>query len=90
MANRGKERYYVQSALSIDDQDKAAQEKRPFAKLGDSFRKIIVVKGKMSPRIDEKGYVIVGLVDFLLAPLVILVARQTKCNYGRVKCAGAQ
>ena len=73
MANRGKERYYVQSALSIDDQDKAAQEKRPFAKLGDSFRKIIAVKDKMSPRIDEKGYVIVGLVDFLLAPLAILV-----------------
>ena len=44
----------MQSALSIDDQDKAAQEKRPFAKLRDSFRKIIVVKGKMSPRIDEK------------------------------------
>lgn len=44
----------MQSAPSIDDQDKAAQEKRPFAKLGDSFRKIIIVKGKMSPRIDEK------------------------------------
>ena len=44
----------MQSALSIDDQDKAEQEKRPFAKLGDSFRKIIAVKGKMSPRIDEK------------------------------------
>ena len=73
MANRGRERYYVQSALSIDDPDKAAQEKRPFAKLGDSFRKIIIVKGKMPPQIDEKGYVIVGLVDFLLTPSAILV-----------------
>ena len=72
-ANRGRERYYVQSALNIDDPDKAAQEKRPFTKLGDSFRKIIIVKGKMPPRIDEKGYVIVGLVDFLLNPSAILV-----------------
>ncbi len=73
MANRGRERYYVQSALNIDDPDKAAQEKRPFTKLGDSFRKIIIVKGKMPPRTDENGYVIVGLVDFLLTPAVILV-----------------
>ena len=73
MANRGRERYYVQSALNIDDPDKTAQEKRPFTKLGDSFRKIIIVKGKMSPRTDEKGYVTIGLIDFLLSPGSILV-----------------
>ena len=73
MADRGRERYYVQSALNIDDPDKAAQEKRPFTKLGDSFRKIIIVKGKMPPRTDKNGYVIVGLVDFLLTPSAILV-----------------
>ena len=73
MANRGRERYYVQSALNIDDPDKAAQGKRPFTKLGDSFRKIIIVKGKMSPRTDEKGYVTIGLIDFLLSPGSILV-----------------
>ncbi len=73
MANRGRERYYMQSALSIDDPDKAAQEKRPFTKLGDSFRKVIIIKGKMPPRIDEKWYVIVGLIDFLLNPSAILV-----------------
>ena len=72
MANRGRERYYVQSALNIDDPDKAAQEKRPFTKLGDSFRKIIIVKGKMPPRTDENGYVTVGLIDFLLSPGLIL------------------
>ena len=73
MANRGRVRYYVQSALNIDDPDKAAQEKRPFTKLGDSFRKIIIVKGKMPPRTDENGYVIAGLVDFLLTPSAILL-----------------
>ena len=48
-------------------------ERTSDTKLGDSFRKIIIVKGKMPPRIDEKGYVIVGLIDFLLNPSVILV-----------------
>lgn len=73
VANRGMERCYIQSALSIDDPEKALQEKRPFAKLGDSFRKILVVKGKVPPRVDENGYVVVGLIDFLLAPEKILV-----------------
>ena len=48
-------------------------ERTSDTKLGDSFRKIIIVKGKMPPRIDEKGYVIVGLVDFLLNAAAILV-----------------
>ena len=73
VANRGRERFYIQSALSIDDPDKAAQEKRPFARLGDSFRKIIIVKGKMPPRTDDNGYVVVGLLDFLLDPGGVLV-----------------
>lgn len=46
---------------------------KSFADLGDSFRKIIIVKGKMPPRTDENGYVMVGLIDFLLAPDSILV-----------------
>jgi len=72
VANRGMERYYIQSALSISEPEKALQEKRPFGKLDDSFRKIVVVKGKMPARTDENGYVVVGLVDFLLAPEKIL------------------
>lgn len=73
MANRGMERYYIQSALNIDEPAKALQERRPFTKLGDSFRKIIIVKGKMPPRTDDNGYITVGIIDFLLSPNSILV-----------------
>lgn len=73
MANRGCERFYIQSTLNMDDPAKEAQERRPFLKLGDSFRKVIVVKGKMPPRIDSNGYVVVGIIDFLLNPKSILV-----------------
>ena len=73
MANRGMERYYIQSALNIDEPTKALQERRPFTKLGDSFRKIIIVKGKMPPRTDDNGYITVGIIDFLLSPNSILV-----------------
>ena len=73
MANRGTERYYIQSALNIDEPAKALQERRPFTKLGDSFRKIIIVKGKMPPRTDDNGYITVGIIDFLLSPNSILV-----------------
>ena len=76
VANRGRERFYVQSALSIDDPEKAVQERRPFGHVGDSFRKIIVVKGKMPLRIDDSGYVIVGLIDFLLDSNVVLGANR--------------
>jgi hypothetical protein len=34
----------------------------------DSFRKIIIVNGKKPLQIDENGYLIVGILDFLSAP----------------------
>ena len=73
LANRGRERFYIQSALNIDDPDKAMREKRPFEKIGDSFRKIVIVKGKFPVRTDENGCLVIGLIDFLLDPCSILV-----------------
>lgn len=72
VANRGNERIYIQSALSIGDPEKAFQEKRPFMYTKDSFRKIIIVNGKKPLQIDENGYLIVGILDFLSAPGVYL------------------
>ena len=72
VANRGRDRFYIQSALNIDAPEKAAQEKRPFRHLDDSFREVVVVKGKMPLRIDDSGCMIVGLIDFLLKPSDIL------------------
>ena len=66
IACKGMKKYYIQSALSIPDPDKAAQEARPLLAVKDFFQKIIVTKTSMKPWIDEKGVLHIGLYDFLL------------------------
>lgn len=66
VVNRGDERYYIQSALSIDDPDKKNQETASLRKIPDSFRKIVVVKDYIKPWQDENGIQYIGIEDFLL------------------------
>ena len=66
VANKGSKKYYIQSALSMADPAKAAQETRPLLAVNDFFRKIIVSKTSMKPWYDEKGVLHIGLYDFLL------------------------
>ena len=68
VANSGSRRYYVQSAFSMSSPDKEAQEKRPFLRLNDSFKKIVLVRDNIKVRRDENGIVTMGLLDFLLMP----------------------
>ena len=66
VVNRGDERYYIQSALSIDDPGKKEQEIASLIRIPDSFKKIIVVKDYVKPWRDENGIQYVGIEDFLL------------------------
>ena len=66
VVNRGDERYYIQSALSIEDSDKKEQEIASLIKIPDSFKKIVVVKDYVKPWRDENGIQYVGVEDFLL------------------------
>ncbi|MBQ9008792.1 MAG: ATP-binding protein [Clostridia bacterium] len=66
VVNRGDERYYIQSALSIDDPEKKEQEIASLIRIPDSFRKIVVVKDYVKPWRDENGIQYVGIEDFLL------------------------
>lgn len=66
VANRGNNRYYIQSALTIDSKEKKEQEERSLINTNDFFRKIIIVKDNIKRWRDEKGIVIMGIVDFLL------------------------
>ena len=68
VANSGSRRYYVQSAFSMSSPDKETQEKRPFLRLNDSFKKIVLVRDNIKVRRDENGIVTMGLLDFLLMP----------------------
>jgi predicted AAA+ superfamily ATPase len=64
--NKGMKRYYIQSALRMDDPDKKAQEQRPLLEVKDSFRKIVITKTRMEPWVNDQGVIHIGLYDFLL------------------------
>ncbi len=66
IVNRGDERCYIQSALSIDDADKQLQEITPLLRIPDSFKKLVVVKDYIKPYRDGHGIQYVGIEDFLL------------------------
>jgi len=66
VANKGNKRYYLQSALALNDEEKDRQEKRPLRAVGDSFKKIVVTKDIIKPKIDEDGLSTISLFDFLL------------------------
>ena len=66
IATLGSKKYYIQSAYAIPDQAKYEQETASFDKTMDSFKKIVVVEKSMKLRRDEKGYVMIGVKEFLL------------------------
>ena len=65
IANQGSRRYYIQSAFSIPDEEKREQEKASLINVGDSFKKIIIVKDVVKPWHDD-GILTISLYDFLL------------------------
>ncbi len=66
IVNLGREKLYIQSAYRLADRDKVEQETRGLRKIGDSFRKIVVVDGIQPFYTDETGISYVGLMDFML------------------------
>lgn len=66
VVNRGDERFYIQSALSVDDPQKKEREIASLIRIPDSFKKIVVVKDYIRPHRDENGIQYVGIEDFLL------------------------
>ncbi len=61
-------RYYIQSAYSLPDEAKRMQEIRPFKKIDDSFRKIVITRDIAPAHYDEYGILTVNIYDFLLDP----------------------
>jgi hypothetical protein len=66
VANMGSRRYYIQSAFSIPDEQKRAQEKASLINVNDSFKKIIIVKDVIKPMYDDDGILTMSIYDFLL------------------------
>lgn len=71
VCNLGSSRYYIQSAYSLPDEEKRTQEIRPFRKIDDSFKKIVVTKDIVPPYYDDYGILTVNIYDFLLDPQIL-------------------
>ncbi len=68
VANLGSTRYYIQSAYIIPDAQKENQEKDSLRRIGDSFKKIVVVHDIVRPSRDEQGITTMSIYDFLTNP----------------------
>ena len=66
VCNLGSKRYYIQSAFNLDTDEKMLQEVKSLNNIGDSFKKIIVVKDNIKLWRNEDGIVIMGILEFLL------------------------
>ena len=65
IASKGAKKYYIQSAYEMPTEEKLRQEKRSLIKVGDCFKKIVIVKENIRPQTDEEGIVTMGLINFL-------------------------
>ena len=66
VVNRGMKKYYIQSALNVNDPSKMETELRPLKNTKDFFKKIIISKSSMKPWTDDDGILHLGLYEFLL------------------------
>ena len=66
IATKGSEKYYIQSAFTLDTPEKQEQEERPLNTIGDSFKKIVIVRDNIKLRRNEQGIVTMGIKQFLL------------------------
>ena len=69
IATKGDSKYYIQSALSMNDTAKAFQEKRSLYYIDDSFKKIVITKNGLKPSYDDEGVLTIDLFDFLLGSI---------------------
>lgn len=66
VANKGSDKYYIQSAYSIADDKKKEQELQSLLNIGDSFKKIVIVYDHFIKWQDDNGIIFMSIYDFLL------------------------
>ena len=66
ICNKGSKKYYIQSAYTLGTAEKMAQEIRPFLKIHDSFKKMVITSDTPKPFYNEDGILMMNVYDFLL------------------------
>ena len=66
VVNRADRRFYIQSALTVAEPEKRAQEIASLLRIPDSFSKIVVTRDRIRPWRDENGILYMSIENFLL------------------------
>lgn len=66
VVNRADKRYYIQSTLTVADEEKRQQEVNSLNRINDSYTKIVVVRDNILPWTDDRGVQYINIEDFLL------------------------
>ena len=66
VANKGNQRYYIQSAFAINNDEKKDQEEASLKSIKDAFKRVVILRDDIMPYHDDNGFLIIGLLDFLL------------------------
>lgn len=66
IARKGTEKYYIQSALSMDDTEKQDAELKSLRAVRDSFKKLVISKSYGKSWVDDEGILRINVIDFLL------------------------
>lgn len=65
VCTKGSKKYYIQSSYLIETKEKERQEIRPFLKINDSFKKILITSNTPTPFYTNEGILIMSIYDFL-------------------------
>ena len=71
IATNGIDKFYIQSAYAIPDEEKRSQETASLKCINDSFRKIVIVADDIEKYIDDDGIIYIGLMQFLMSDDIV-------------------
>ena len=66
LARRGSRVFYVQTSLDFSNEETKKRELKPFIALNDQIQKVLVVNKPFDESLNENGFIIIGVTDFLL------------------------
>ena len=66
VVNKGSDKYYIQSAYSIEDNNKKEQELQSLLNIGDNFKKIVILYDHFIKWQDDNGIIYMSIYDLLL------------------------
>ena len=66
IAKKGIKRFYIQVCADYSSKNVIARETKPFLKVNDSIQKVVVINKPIKETIDNNGFTIIGITDFLL------------------------